>query len=99
MSQPDGFYWGKHVSNPYHTKPSTHTHTCLAADQHLMLIGRSQKDMLEKIAELDHSQSHLRELNAEMRQWLDAADDDNAVLRLENANLRKQLNEWVHPAA
>ncbi|XP_038142452.1 GRIP1-associated protein 1-like [Cyprinodon tularosa] len=53
----------------------------------------SQKDMLEKIAELDHSQSHLRELNAEMRQWLDAADDDNAVLRLENANLRKQLND------
>ncbi|XP_045886990.1 RB1-inducible coiled-coil protein 1-like isoform X2 [Micropterus dolomieu] len=49
------------------------------------------KEMLEKIAELDYSQSQLRGLNAEMRRWLDAADDDMAMLRTENANLRKQV--------
>ncbi|XP_038556021.1 golgin subfamily A member 6C-like isoform X1 [Micropterus salmoides] len=49
------------------------------------------KEMLEKIAELDYSQSQLRGLNAEMRRWLDAADDDMAMLRTENATLRKQV--------
>ncbi|XP_044061146.1 GRIP1-associated protein 1-like isoform X1 [Siniperca chuatsi] len=49
------------------------------------------KEMLEKIAELDYSQSQLRDLNAEMRRWLDVADDDMAVLRSENATLRKQV--------
>lgn len=52
--------------------------------------------MLEKIAELDYSQSQLRELNAEMRHWLDVADDDMAVLRSENLSLKKQVKEWVH---
>lgn len=47
--------------------------------------------MLQKIAELDYSQSQLRDLNAEMRHWLDAADDEMAVLRSENAALRKQV--------
>ncbi|KAG7230400.1 hypothetical protein INR49_024506 [Caranx melampygus] len=47
--------------------------------------------MLEKIAELDYSQSQLKELNAEMRRWLDVADDDMAVLRSENTALRKQV--------
>nr|XP_020447757.1 polyamine-modulated factor 1-binding protein 1-like isoform X2 [Monopterus albus] len=48
------------------------------------------KEMLERIAELDYSQNQLRDLNAEMRRWLDVADDDMAALRLENADLRKQ---------
>ncbi|XP_008278572.1 protein KASH5-like [Stegastes partitus] len=51
----------------------------------------SPKEMLEKIAELDYSQSQLKDLNAKMRHWLDVADDDIAVLRSENATLRKQL--------
>ncbi|XP_067455545.1 protein KASH5-like [Thunnus thynnus] len=49
------------------------------------------KEMLEKIAELDYSQSQLRELNTEMRHWLDVADDDMAVLRSDNTALRKQV--------
>ncbi|PWA22334.1 hypothetical protein CCH79_00012580, partial [Gambusia affinis] len=53
----------------------------------------SRMDMLEKIAELDYSQSQLRELNTEMRHWLDVADDDMAVLRSENASLRKQVKD------
>lgn len=47
--------------------------------------------MLERIAELDYSQSHLRDLNAKMRHWLDVADDDMAVLRSENAALSQQV--------
>lgn len=54
-------------------------------------VCRTPKEMLEKIAELDYSQSQLRGLNAEMRRWLDAADDDMAMLRTENATLRKQV--------
>ncbi|XP_026187024.1 BICD family-like cargo adapter 1 [Mastacembelus armatus] len=50
----------------------------------------SAKEMLEKIAELHYSQSQLRELNTEMRHWLDVADDDMAMLRSENTTLRKQ---------
>ena len=56
---------------------------------------RSPKEMLEKIAELDYSQSQLRDLNTEMRHWLDVADDEIAVLRSENANLRKQVKAYV----
>lgn len=51
--------------------------------------------MLEKIAELDYNQRRLRDLNAEMRHWLDVADDEIAVLRSENANLRKQVKRYV----
>ncbi|XP_013861682.1 kinectin [Austrofundulus limnaeus] len=51
----------------------------------------SQKEMLERIAELDYNKSQLRDLNDEMRQWLEVADDDMAALRSENATLRKQL--------
>ncbi|KAM6923950.1 uncharacterized protein FYW49_006374 [Xenentodon cancila] len=51
----------------------------------------SPKEMLEKIAELDYSQSQLRDLNAEMRHWLDVADDEVAMLRTENATLRKHV--------
>lgn len=47
--------------------------------------------MLEKIAELDYSQNQLRDMNSAMRNWLDAAEDDIAVLRSENAALRKQV--------
>ncbi|XP_024865885.1 coiled-coil domain-containing protein 14-like [Kryptolebias marmoratus] len=53
----------------------------------------SRNEILEKIAELEYSQSHLRDLNAEMRHWLDVADDDMAALRSENASLRKQVKE------
>ncbi|XP_073342661.1 uncharacterized protein [Pagrus major] len=49
------------------------------------------KEMLEKIAELEYSQSQLRDLNGEMRRWLDVADDEVAVLRSDNADLRKQV--------
>ncbi|GLD70275.1 golgin subfamily A member 6C-like isoform X1 [Lates japonicus] len=52
---------------------------------------RTSKEMLEKIAELDYSQSQLRDLNAQMRHWLDVADEDMAVLRSENVALRKQV--------
>lgn len=55
------------------------------------MLFRTPKDMLEKIAELDYSQSQLRDLNAEMRHWMDVADDEVAVLRTENAHLRKQV--------
>ncbi|KAM3612072.1 uncharacterized protein V6R79_002240 [Siganus canaliculatus] len=48
-------------------------------------------EMLEKIAELDYSQSQLRNLNAEMRHWLDAADAEMAMLRSDNTTLRKQV--------
>ncbi|KAM9741479.1 uncharacterized protein ACNS7B_012564 [Menidia menidia] len=51
----------------------------------------SVEEMLETIAELDYSQSQLRGLNAEMRHWLDVADDDIATLRSENADLKKQV--------
>ncbi|XP_041846804.1 centrosomal protein of 290 kDa-like isoform X2 [Melanotaenia boesemani] len=51
----------------------------------------SPKEMLEKIAELDYSQCQLRDLNAEMRHWLDIADDDIATLRSENTTLQKQV--------
>ncbi|XP_034545951.1 uncharacterized protein LOC117817374 isoform X5 [Notolabrus celidotus] len=51
----------------------------------------TQKDMLEKIAELDYSRNHLRDLNAKMRHWLDVADDDMAGLRSENAALSQQV--------
>ncbi|XP_065815131.1 protein KASH5-like [Labrus bergylta] len=47
--------------------------------------------MLEKIAELDYSQSQLRELNVKMRLWLDVADDDMAALRSENSALNQQV--------
>ncbi|XP_026214302.1 uncharacterized protein LOC113161028 [Anabas testudineus] len=49
------------------------------------------KEMLEVIAELEYSQNQLKDLNAEMRQWLDVADDDMAALRSENAVLKTQV--------
>ncbi|XP_078810215.1 uncharacterized protein LOC110015742 isoform X6 [Oryzias latipes] len=51
----------------------------------------SQNEMLEKIAELDHSQSQLRDSNVRMMHLLDAADDEIVLLRSDNATLRKQL--------
>ncbi|KAG7518545.1 hypothetical protein JOB18_036720 [Solea senegalensis] len=47
--------------------------------------------MLEKIAELDYSQSQLRDMNSVMRDWLDVAEDEVAMLRSENVALRKQV--------
>lgn len=55
-------------------------------------VSRTPKEMLQKIAELDYSQSQLKELNTAMRQWLDVADDDMAALRSENVALRRQVN-------
>ncbi|CAJ1058497.1 CDK5 regulatory subunit-associated protein 2-like isoform X1 [Xyrichtys novacula] len=51
----------------------------------------TQGEMLEKIAELDYSQSHLRDLNAKMRHWLDVADDDMAAMRSENTALSQRV--------
>ncbi|XP_005913432.1 myosin-2 heavy chain isoform X4 [Haplochromis burtoni] len=51
----------------------------------------SPKEMLEKIAELEYSQSLLRDQNADMRKLLDGADDDMAALGSENKSLRKQV--------
>ena len=56
-------------------------------------VCRTPKELMEKIAELDYSQSQLRDLNIEMRRWLDVADDDMVVLRSENTALRKQVKE------
>nr|XP_015802305.2 protein KASH5 isoform X1 [Nothobranchius furzeri] len=53
----------------------------------------SVKELQERIAELDYNQNQLRELNDEMRSWLDVADDDIASLRSENTTLRKQVKE------
>lgn len=54
-------------------------------------VCRTAKEMLEKIAELEYSQSQLRDLNTEMRHWLDVADDEVAMLRSDNASFRKQV--------
>ncbi|XP_055368379.1 restin homolog isoform X2 [Betta splendens] len=51
------------------------------------------KEALEKVAELEYSQNHLRDLNAKMRRWLDVADDDMSGLRSENADLRNQVKQ------
>ncbi|XP_024138649.1 WEB family protein At3g02930, chloroplastic isoform X2 [Oryzias melastigma] len=51
----------------------------------------SQNEMIEKIAELDHSLSQQRDRNIQMRHFLDAADDEIAMLRLDNSTLKKQL--------
>ncbi|XP_005467618.1 uncharacterized protein LOC100711466 isoform X2 [Oreochromis niloticus] len=55
----------------------------------VMEENMSPKKMLEKIAELEYSQSLLRAQNADMRKLLDAADDDMAALGSENKSLRK----------
>ncbi|XP_031592764.1 uncharacterized protein LOC116317793 isoform X4 [Oreochromis aureus] len=55
----------------------------------VMEENMSPKKMLEKIAELEYSQSLLRDQNADMRKLLDAADDDMAALGSENKSLRK----------
>lgn len=57
----------------------------------VMCMCRSPKEMLEKIAELEYSQSLLRDQNADMSKLLDGADDDMAALGSENKSLRKQV--------
>ncbi|XP_019739865.1 227 kDa spindle- and centromere-associated protein-like isoform X2 [Hippocampus comes] len=49
------------------------------------------KEMLEKIAELDHNRSQLKLLNSEMSHLLDAADDEMTLLRSENEGFRRQV--------
>lgn len=48
--------------------------------------------MLDKIAELTHSNNHLKELNTSMMQWLDAAEAEIASLNSDNKSLRKQVD-------
>ncbi|KAL6117564.1 uncharacterized protein ACO6RY_15321 [Pungitius sinensis] len=49
------------------------------------------REMLEKIAEQDHSLNQQRELTCKMKMWLDVADDDMATLRSENTSLIQQV--------
>lgn len=49
------------------------------------------KEMLEKIAALDHNQSQLKLLNSEMSHLLGAADDEMTSLRTENEGFRRQV--------
>ncbi|XP_055080672.1 paramyosin-like [Periophthalmus magnuspinnatus] len=51
------------------------------------------QEMMEKIAQLDHNSSLLKEQNTEMRSWLDTADEDMAILRSENSFLKKQVKD------
>ncbi|XP_055015181.1 restin homolog [Boleophthalmus pectinirostris] len=51
------------------------------------------QEMMEKIAQLDHSRSILKDQNTEMRSWLDAADEDMSILRAENSFLKKQVKD------
>ncbi|XP_067375176.1 uveal autoantigen with coiled-coil domains and ankyrin repeats protein-like isoform X6 [Channa argus] len=53
----------------------------------------TQREVLEKMTELEYSLHHQRNLNAEMRLWLDIADDDIAQLRSENAALKKKVKD------
>ncbi|XP_010747982.2 coiled-coil domain-containing protein 14 [Larimichthys crocea] len=55
--------------------------------------NKTSEEMLEKIAELEYSQNMLRDLNAQMRHWLEVADEELAMLRSENATLKKQLKD------
>ncbi|XP_077433579.1 uncharacterized protein LOC144058856 isoform X2 [Vanacampus margaritifer] len=52
------------------------------------------KEMLEKISELNHSQSQLKHRNAEMRHLLDVADDEMTVLRSDNEAYRRQVKAF-----
>lgn len=49
--------------------------------------------MREKVAELEYRLNQERDLLANMRHWLDVADEDMAVVRSENDTLRKQMKE------
>ncbi|KAK2849040.1 hypothetical protein Q5P01_008874 [Channa striata] len=55
----------------------------------------TQTEILEKMTELEYSLRQQRNLNAEMRHWLDIADDDIAQLRSENAALKKKVKDQV----
>uniref|UniRef100_H3DHA7 Uncharacterized protein n=1 Tax=Tetraodon nigroviridis TaxID=99883 RepID=H3DHA7_TETNG len=52
----------------------------------------TQEEMLSKIAELNHSSSHLKGLNASMMQWLDAAESEIVTLNSDNKSLRTKVN-------
>ncbi|KAM8847745.1 uncharacterized protein ACB058_011607 [Synchiropus picturatus] len=55
-------------------------------------VGNICEEMLEKLAELDFSPSHLRDLNEQMRVWLESAHE-MTLLRSENAALGKQVKD------
>ncbi|XP_033488549.1 uncharacterized protein LOC117260638 isoform X2 [Epinephelus lanceolatus] len=63
-----------------------------ATEENLVL-----KEMCEEIAELNFSLNQQKDLNAKMRQWLDASDDEMAMLRSDNAILRKQMKDAFEP--
>ncbi|RVE67331.1 hypothetical protein OJAV_G00101970 [Oryzias javanicus] len=51
----------------------------------------STNEMLEKIAELDYNLTQQKDRNVQMMHFLDAADDEITILRLDNSTLKKQL--------
>lgn len=55
-------------------------------------LCRTQEEMLSKIAELNHSRTHLKGLNASMMQWLDAAESEIVTLNSDNKSLRIKVN-------
>lgn len=55
-------------------------------------LCRTQEEMLSKIAELNHSSSHLKDMNASMMLWLDAAESEIVTLNSDNKTLRIKVN-------
>ncbi|XP_034037757.1 protein KASH5-like [Thalassophryne amazonica] len=51
----------------------------------------TEKEMAERIAELEHRESQLKNLNDDMRRWLEAGEEEIVGLRSENATLQKQV--------
>ncbi|XP_056898269.1 immunoglobulin G-binding protein H-like isoform X4 [Takifugu flavidus] len=52
----------------------------------------AQEEMLDKIAKLHHDSIHLKDLNASLMEWLDAAETENVSLCSDNKSLRKKAN-------
>lgn len=48
--------------------------------------------MIDKIAKLHHDSIHLKDLNASLMEWLDAAETENVSLSSDNKSLRKKAN-------
>ncbi|KAL7394856.1 hypothetical protein ABVT39_005499 [Epinephelus coioides] len=65
----------------------------MGAPGNASFLRRALKEMCEEIAELNFSLNQQKDLNAKMRQWLDASDDEMAMLRSDNAILRKQVKD------
>lgn len=52
---------------------------------------RSAEERSDVLAELVYSRSRLKQLNSELQRTVELADDNNTVLRTENAALRNQV--------